>query len=308
MNAEYTYEATLTTAQRINWKVEDVIGRDQRLDFSRPFLPESLAQVEPLAFLSRDEKRILNQIRGHGYLCMFGLVEEFILPFVLDEVRPELHGESAKTRALIQFASEEAKHIDLFRRFRSAFERGFGHRCDVIGPPEAIASAVLAHPKLAVAMLILHIEWFVQKHYVESVREDGTLDPLFTSLLKHHWQEEVQHAKLDTLLVEEIARGMDEQGILDAVDHYFQIGGVIDGGLKQQVAFDLDCLQRATGRVLDAAERAEFERVQHQANRWTFIGSGMTHPNVLATVGRLSIAARRRIEDVAPAFCLGAQG
>jgi hypothetical protein len=33
----------------------------------------------------------------------------------------------------------------------------------------------------------------------------------------------------------------------------------------------------------------------------------MTHPNVLATIGRLSAAARRRIEDVAPAFRLGAQ-
>jgi hypothetical protein len=305
MQPEYTYEATLATSERIRWTVHDVLGPEQRLDFSLPFLPESLAQVEPLTFLTRDEKRVLNQIRGHGYLCMFGLVEEFILPFVLDNARPQVHGDSAKTRALLQFASEEAKHIDLFRRFRAEFERGFGHRCDVIGPPEAIASAVLAHPPLAVAMLTLHIEWFVQQHYVASVRDDATLDPLFKSLLKHHWQEECQHAKLDTLLVQEMGRGMDEPAILDAVDHYFQMGGFIDGGLKQQVAFDLDAFQRATGRVLTAEERAQFERVQHQANRWTFIGSGMTHPNVLATIGALSATARRRIEDVAPAFCLG---
>jgi hypothetical protein len=307
MTPQYTFEATLATAQRINWKLEDVIGPDARLDFSLPFLPESLAQVEPLTFLTRDERRVLNQIRGHGYLYMFGLVEEFILPFVLDEARPQLHGDSTRTRALIQFASEEAKHIDLFRRFRVEFERGFGQRCDVIGPPEAIAAAVLAHPQLAVAILILHIEWFTQKHYVESVREDATLDPLFRSLLKHHWQEEAQHAKLDTLLVGELARGLDEAAILDAVDHYFQIGGLIDGGLKQQVAFDIDCFQRATGRLLTAAQRAEVERVQHQANRWTFIGTGMTHPNVLETIGQLSATARQRVEDVAPAFCLAPQ-
>jgi hypothetical protein len=36
MNADHTYEATLATAQRINWKVEDVIGRDHRLDFVAP--------------------------------------------------------------------------------------------------------------------------------------------------------------------------------------------------------------------------------------------------------------------------------
>jgi hypothetical protein len=307
MQPEYTYEATLATSERVRWTVEDVIGPAQRLDFSLPFLPESLAQVEPLGFLTMDEKRVLNQIRGHGYLCMFGLVEEFILPFVLDNARPQVHGDSAKTRALLQFASEEAKHIDLFRRFRIEFERGFGHRCDVIGPPEAIASAVLAHPPLAVAFLILHIEWFVQQHFMESIRDNAALDPLFKSLLKHHWQEECQHAKLDTLLVEEMGRGTGEADILDAVDHYFQIGGLIDGGLKQQVAFDLDAFQRATGRILTGDERAQFERVQHQANRWTFIGSGMTHPNVLATIGRLSATARRRIEDVAPAFCLGSR-
>ncbi len=307
MQARYTYEATLAAAQKINWKVEDLIGPEKRMDFSRPFLPESLAQVEPLAFLTRDEKRILNQIRGHGYLYMFGLVEEFIVPFVLDSARPGLHGDSARTRALLQFASEEAKHIDLFRRFRSEFERGFGHRCEAIGPPEAIASAVLAHPQLAVAILVLHIEWATQQHYLETVREDGALDPMFKSLLNHHWQEEAQHAKLDTLLVEELGRGMDEPAILDALDHYFQIGGFIDGGLKGQVAMDLEAFQRVTGRVLTAAERAEFDRVQHQANRWTFIGSGMTHPNVLATLGRLSAVARRRVEDVAPAFCVGPQ-
>ena len=305
--AGYTYEATLAAAQRINWRVEDLVGPEKRMDFSLPFLPESLAQVEPLAFLTRDEKRILNQIRGHGYLYMFGLVEEFIVPFVLDSARPGLHGDCTKTRALLQFASEEAKHIDLFRRFRVEFERGFGQRCEAIGPPEAIASAVLAHPQLAVAILILHVEWATQQHYVESVRDDGALDPMFKSLLKHHWLEEAQHAKLDTLMVEELGRGMDEPAVLDALDHYFQIGGFIDGGLKQQVALDLEAFQRATGRVLTSAERAEFERVQHQANRWTFIGSGMTHPNVLATLGRLSAVARRRVEDVAPAFCLGPQ-
>ncbi|HET7754821.1 MAG TPA: hypothetical protein VFK85_13005 [Anaeromyxobacteraceae bacterium] len=304
MTPEYTYEATLATAQRIGWKVEDVIGGEQRLDFSLPFLPESLAQVEPLAFLSRDEKRILNQIRGHGYLSIFGLVEEFIVPFVLDGARPGLHGDAIRTRALLQFASEEAKHIDLFRRFGVEFERGFGTRCDVIGPPEAIASAVLAHPPLSVAILILGIEWFTQQHYTDSVRDDGALDPLFKSLLKHHWLEEAQHVKLDTLLVEELARGMTEPDILDAVDHYFQIGGVLDGGLRQQVALDVEALQRATGRIFTPDERAALERVQHQANRWTFIGSGMTHPSFLATIGRLSATARRRVEDIAPAFCL----
>jgi hypothetical protein len=70
----YTYEDILAMAQRVNWKIDDVIGGDKRLDFAKPFMPESLAGVRKLDFLSTDEQRTLNQIRGLGYLVMFGLV------------------------------------------------------------------------------------------------------------------------------------------------------------------------------------------------------------------------------------------
>ena len=70
INHGYSYDGTLAAAQRVNWKIADIIGGDKRLDFTKPFMPESLARVEELSFLSRDEKRILNQIRGHAYLTM----------------------------------------------------------------------------------------------------------------------------------------------------------------------------------------------------------------------------------------------
>ena len=66
--------------------------------------------------------------------------------------------------------------------------------------------------------------------------------------------------------------------------------------------FDLDSFERATGRVLSEAERAEFMAVQRQATRWTFLGSGMTHPNFLATLQALRPAGRARVEEIAPAF------
>src|SRR5262245_61621644 len=205
--ATYTYEGALTTAQRVNWNIDDIIGGDKHIDFSKPFMPESLAGVRTLDVLAKDEQRTMNQIRGLGYLVMFGLVEEFILPFVLDHARPRLAGDDYRARALIQFASEEAKHIQLFKRFRDEFDAGFGHHCEVIGPPEAVAAAVLSHSPLAVALLTLHIEWFVQRHYLDSIKDDQDLDPQFKSLLKHHWLEEAQHTKLDTLMVEELAAG-----------------------------------------------------------------------------------------------------
>ncbi|MGE0884285.1 MAG: hypothetical protein AB7P14_12130 [Blastocatellales bacterium] len=299
----YSYQATLDTAQKTNWQIEDIIGGDKRLDFSKSFMPESLARVEPLGFLRADEKRTLNQIRGNAYLRIFGLVEEFILPFVLDHARPLLQGDDYRVRALLQFAGEEAKHIHLFKRFREEFEQGFGHDCAVIGPPEAIAQAVLAHDPLAVALTILHIEWMTQRHYLDSVKDDQSLDPQFKSLLKHHWMEEAQHAKLDTLMVEALAEGRSAREIEAAVEEYLDIGGFIDAGLKQQVDFDLDAFTRATGRELNEQEKDQFDRAQLQANRWTYLGSGMTHEQVLATLESLSPAARKRVEEVAPAFC-----
>src|SRR6266540_7078194 len=258
MNHGYSYQSTLTASEAVHWRIEDIIGGERRLDFAKPFMPESLARVEPLGFLTRDEKRILNQIRGNAYLCIFGLVEEFILPFVLDHARLELQGDGYRVRALLQFASEEAKHIQLFKRFRQEFEDGFGTDCSVIGPPEAIASAILAHDPLGVALTTLHIEWMVQRHYVDSIRDDQDLDPQFKSLLKHHWIEEVQHAKLDTLMVEALAAGRNEEQIMQAVEEYIEIGGFIDGGLKQQVEFDLEAFTRATGRELNDAQQQQF--------------------------------------------------
>src|ERR1044072_6598007 len=159
LTANYNYQETLAASVKANWRIEDIIGGDKRLDFTKPFMPESLARVESLNFLSREEKILLNQIRGFGYLYTFGVVEEFILPFVLVHVRPQLNEDDYRTRALLQFASEEAKHIQLFKTFAVEFEAGFVTNCDMIGPPEEIGKAVLSHSPLGVALVILGTEW-----------------------------------------------------------------------------------------------------------------------------------------------------
>lgn len=300
---QYDYRETLAASQKVNWKIEDIIGGDKQLDFTKPFMPESLAGVENLSFLNADEKRILNQICGHTYLQIFGLVEEFILPFVLDHVRPSLDENDYRVRAFLQFAGEEAKHIQLFKTFAEEFQKGFKTDCAVIGPPAEIAKAVLAYHPLAVALLILHIEWMSQRHYTDSIKDNQELDAQFKSLLKNHWLEEAQHAKLDTLMVEALAEGLSDEEIALAVNEYLELGEFFDNGLKQQTLFDLEAFERATGRKLSDSEREEFISVQHQSNRWTYLGSGITHPKFLATLGSLSPAQRERIEEIAPVFC-----
>lgn len=303
MQTTYDYAAVLSASQKIAWKIEDIIGGDRRLDFGRPFMPDALARTAALTFLDPVEQRTLNQIRGHAYLCIFGLVEEFILPFVVDHARKVLQGDDHRVRALLGFAAEEAKHIHLFKVFRDEFRRDFGTDCAVIGPPEAIGKAVLAHHPLGIALAILQIEWMTQRHYLDSIHDDGALDPQFKSLLRHHWMEEAQHAKLDTLIVEAIAETMAPEEIATGVGDYLKIGMLFDGGIAQQVAFDLDALARATGRTLSEGERRLATEAQIQANRWTYLGSGMTHPKFLATLGAISPAGRNQVEAVSSAFC-----
>jgi hypothetical protein len=303
MTMHFTFKETLARAEQIGgWRVEDIIGGDKRLDFSKPFMPESLARVRGLSFLSPAEQRTLNQIRGYGYLTVFGLVEEFILPFVLDHARPHLDADDYEIRALLQFATEEAKHIHLFHRFADEFRAAFPVEVASIGPGSAIAEAVLAHDPLSVALLILGIEWMTQAHYTESVRDDAGLDALFKSLLKHHWMEEMQHAQIDAILVDMLGRDRDQAGVDAAIDGYLDIGGFLDKGLEAQAGMDLDALERATGRVLSEGERSEARRVQHQALRWTYVGSGLVHPQFRAALDRLGHGARERLDAVAPAF------
>src|SRR6476659_9642568 len=250
----YNYQETLAASVKANWRVEDIIGGDKRLDFTRPFMPDSLARVNAIGFLRGDEKILLNQIRGYGYLYTFGLVEEFILPFVLDHVRPHLNEDDYRTRALLQFASEEAKHIQLFRKFAEEFEAGFVTNCEMIGPAEEMGKAVLSHSPLGVALVILGIEWMTQQHYLESVSDDEHLDPQFKSLLRHHWAEEAQHTKLDTLMIQTLTDNLTASEIEKGIRDYVAIGALIDSGIPQQVRFDMQALQRAAGRNLSRAE------------------------------------------------------
>ena len=97
----------------------------------------------------------------------------------------------------------------------------------------------------------------------------------------------------DALAVEvEAANGLDERVACRDVDE----------GLGQQAIFDAEAFERATGRALNDGEREALIALNHQANRWTYLGSGLTHPRFLETLGKLSPAQRRRVEEVAPVF------
>ena len=162
---------------------------------------------------------------------------------------------------------------------------------------------MLSHSPLGVGIAVLHIEWITLRHYLDSVRDNQELDPQFKSLLKHHWLEESQHTKIDTLIVEEMASSATRDEIDLAFEEYGKIGAFIDQGLQQQSEFEVAAFEQASGRKLSSHERKEMFEAVLKGMRWTYLGTGMTHPNFLASVEAIKPAARAQIEAMASAFC-----
>jgi hypothetical protein len=296
----YDYRSVYRQSLQVNWQIDDVIGGDRRLDFRKPFLPEVWVDANGLDFLAAREKLTVNHIRSHSYLYLFGFVEEYIVPFLLEHVRGRVHKAALEElRALLHFAEEETKHIELFQRFGEEFRLGFGTTCDVIGSPEVLAAHILSKSPLGAALSILHIEWMTQQHYIFSVLDNVAIDPQFGRLLRHHWVEEAQHAKLDTLMLETIVQNHSEQEIYAGIDDYLAIGVMLDAAFAQQVKLDLASFIRATGRTLSNGEAERFREVQQRSYRRTFLTSGMQHRKFQRTLAALSPAGAKKVAEVA---------
>jgi len=258
--------------------------------------------VSPIRCLSDDEKRMLNQIRGNSYCHIFAFVEEYIVPMVVDHARGDVYGDETRLWTLLRFAEEEVKHQEMLRRACSQFEAGFGVSCGLVPGREAVAGAVLSTSPLTALLLTSMIEWFTQLHYIEHVRDRAELDGLFRDILRFHWIDEARPARLDTLLIDEVARDLTPEEREKAVDQLLELGGAVDGLLAQQAELDIDALQLATGRTFTDGERDEIRTHQQRSYRWTFLVSGLEHPNFVSIVERLTTNGAEKLAQAATAL------
>ena len=53
---------------------------------------------------------------------------------------------------------------------------------------------------------------------------------------------------------------------------------------------------------IQAADRQDLLKQQHQALRWTYLGSGLIHREFRSTLGALSLEQLARIDALAPKF------
>jgi len=301
LNHTYSFDDCLNNAIKSAWTVDDCF-QDRSFDFSKYFLPDRIAGVSGISCLNESEKLKLNQIRGNSYCHIFAFVEEYIVAKVLDHAREGVYGDETKLRYLLQFAGDETKHQAMLKRAMDQITDGFGMTCGVIEGREDVAKVVLGKSRLTALMLTSLIEWFTQLHYVEHVRDQGDLDPLFLDILKFHWIDEAQHAKADSLLMDAIAQDMTAAERETAIDELLELGMAIDGLLAQQVEMDIEALGTVCKRVFSDAEKQEIRASQRQSYRWTFLVSGLEHPKFVQIVSELTSAGVAKIAGAARAL------
>jgi hypothetical protein len=297
------YARCVQLSEQVSWGIDDVLNKDQSLDFSVGFLPESLASAK-LVLPDPAEALKLNHIRGHSYVNLFVFVEEYIVAVAMQHAQAELFGSSQALRALLRFADEEVKHQQLFRRFQRAFQQGFGTSCDVVDNAVEVAGFILSKSPLAIMLVTLHLELVTQQHYVGAFRaHDGlALEPHFKSLFKHHWVEEAQHAKIDMLELRKLAHDSPAESRVSALADYCDILRAFDGLLTRQADLDLQSLDRALGRTLSDKERTTVHARQKSAYQEAFLVAGIRHDQLLPYAQLLDPAAGQVLSDLGQAW------
>jgi hypothetical protein len=295
LQLNYDYASCIRGSEKVSWRIDAVMPPDTKIDFSRPFLPEGLFAIEKLACLTPAQRLMLNHISGNSYLNLFAFVEEYITAMAVQHAQAELFGDHVAVRALVRFAEEESKHQQLFWRYCSTFERDFGHKCHLLGAAAEVAGVILGKGPLAVTLITLHLELMTQAHYTESVRGNQNLDPLFCELLRHHWMEEAQHARLDALELDKLLDISSPDQIATCFDEYIGLLDAFDGLLLAQSKLDLQTLSEALGQTFSDTDNDTIVRSQHIAYRNTFLVSGMSNKSFLETVKTISPAAADRI-------------
>ncbi len=278
--ATYSYGGCIEQAYRVNWKIKDVFGTVD-FDLARPWLPPALSGGGGIFCLNPEEKRKLTQVEMGAYAHLFGFVETFIAPLMVD-LALDSDGQNPQAfEALTNFASEEVKHMHLFREVGRRVDGKLGFPLELIDGQSEVAHAVLSKNRGAVLLLTAAIEWFTQHHYVSSMNHCDELDPLTREIFRCHWMEEAQHARLDHLEAIRLFRDMTAKEREEAIEDFIWLLAAIDGLLEQQVILDFANLGRHLDRTFTDQERQEILVGLLKAKRHSFIESGVTHPNFL---------------------------
>ena len=281
------YAKCVEVSKRVRWDIDRDVIRGRRFDFSKKFLPDALSHIGGLDFLTAEQRRFLSQIQGRTYANMFGLVERFIGPKILEVSREHWLGDQTAFEALVRFTDEELKHQELFRRIERLAAEQMPAGYSFVPQPNEVAAAVLGKSTWAVLALTCHIELFVLNHYRQSIDPDTELSALYKDVFLYHAREESQHAILDELEWRRENANLSAAERDRAVDDLIELVAAVDGILQAQAKSDAayfvaQCEARFTEGQVERINAAVLK-----AYRWQYIVSGVQDPRFSGILGDL---------------------
>lgn len=281
------YAKCIEVSKRVRFDIDRDVIRGRRFDFSKKFLPDGISKVHELQFLGADERRQLSQVQGRTYANMFGLVERFIGPKILEVSRDHWLGDQVKFEALVRFTDEELKHQEMFRRIERLAGEDMPAGYSFVPLPNDVASVVLGKSTWAVLALVCHIELFVLAHYHASIDTDPGLSELYKDVFLHHAREESQHAILDELEWRRENANLSAAERDIAVDDLIALVAAVDSLLQLQAGADADYFLKACGRSFTGEQQAQVRAGVLKAYRWQYIVSGVEDPRFMGILGSM---------------------
>jgi hypothetical protein len=289
----YSYARCLQNSYKVNWKIDELLG-DRQFDISKRWLPGALTGVPHVTCLDDEEKHKLTQIEMASYAHLFGYVEEFVAPKVTELAQDFAIERREAFDALTNFAAEEIKHMTMFRRLRDRVNETLGVDARLLGDQIGTARYVLSKSTGAVLLLTAFIEWASQLHFTAAFARDENCEAFTKDVFRAHWKEESQHAQMDHLETVRCFESLDANERDGAVDELIELVGAVDGLLQKQTGFDVENLSDYLGRSFAPAEEDDLYAGILRAKRWTFIGSGVTHPRFQELLDEVTTPAQQK--------------
>ena len=296
MAMSQSYERCVEASKRLRFDIDRDVIRGRAFEYDRKFLPDGLSKAPVLTFLTERERVLFSQIQGRTYANLFGLVERFIAPKMLEVSREHWFGDQTAFEALVRFTDEELKHQELFRRVERMLAQGMPGGYALTAKANDVAGVVLGKSTWAVLALICHIEIFVLAHYRQAIEPDFELSSLWKDIFTFHAREESQHAIIDELEWQREDAKLTAEQRERAVGELIDLVAAVDGILKTQAAADTDYFVRMCGRSFAAVDVERIGDALLKAYRWQYIGSGVQDERFLKILGGMvSDAQMKRI-------------
>ena len=281
INHDSSFEQLISISEKVNWRLNDVITLDSKFDFSKNLLPQAFFPLAGFSFLDDSQKLAYNHILSYSYLNIFELSEEFIIGMALQLAQQQYNSNREAGRALSRFCDEELKHQEMFRRARNIIQSNYKTNLQALENYSEISSFILSHSKPATLLLTIHLELITQAHYLDGVKDDQGIDPLFCFILKHHWIEECQHIKIDILEFNRLVAEFNQEDLDAVFEEYSLMIIALVHTLSAQAALNVSDLQSEIGTQLSPEHNQRLLRFTHSAYCNGLLKYGFKHPHFI---------------------------